>query len=339
MKFAELEHSTQIILKVVFVVLALAFVWVIREIIALFLLAVVFASAMDPLADYLSKRKIPRAVSVLAVYVLVLGVIGLVVALVMPAVSEQFRLLGAHLPEYLADLQTKYPLTNGLLGDVSGSQIFDSLFGGGSNGTVVSKTVGLFNGVLGFATVLVVSFYLVVADQNGMKELIRPLVPVQHHERAMHLVQQIQKKMGLWVLGQVIISVSIFVLTYVGLSVLGIRYALVLAILAGLFEIIPYIGPIVAAVPAFFFAIIQSPALAVGVVILYIIIQKTEGYILVPKIMQKTVGTSPLVVLLALLIGLKLAGVVGLLLAVPLAGAAMVLIEEFRGTQIEPKAT
>ncbi len=337
MKFRELEYSTQVILKIVLVVLSLAFLWAVRDILTLFLLAVVFASAMDPLADYLHKRKIPRGVSVLALYILVLGIIALVVSTIIPPVIEQFRLLAAHFPEYLADFQAKYPFFNSVVGDVSGSQIFHSIVGGDGGGTVVSRTVSVFSGAVGFITVMVVSFYLVVADQNGMKELIRPLVPVARRDLVMHVINKIQRKMGLWVLGQLLLSISIFVLTYVGLSILGIRYALVLALLAGLFEVVPYIGPILSAVPAFFFALIQNPALAFGIIILYIIIQKTEGYVLVPKIMHKTVGTSPLVVLLSLLIGFKLAGIVGLLLAVPVAGAVLVLIEEFTGEQNDYK--
>ncbi|MBL8031765.1 MAG: AI-2E family transporter [Candidatus Doudnabacteria bacterium] len=126
-------------------------------------------------------------------------------------------------------------------------------------------------------------------------------------------------------------SIAIFVFTYVGLTILGVKYALVLALLAGLLEVVPYMGPFLSAVPAVLFAFVQSPALALAVIVLYILVQKSESYVLVPKIMQKTVGTSPLVVLVSLLIGFKLAGILGLLLAVPIAGALMVLLEEFRG--------
>ncbi len=113
-----------------------------------------------------------------------------------------------------------------------------------------------------------------------------------------------------------------------GLSILKIDYALFLALLDGLLEIVPYIGPFLSAIPAVFFAFIQNPPLALAVAILYLIVQKTEGYVLVPKIMEKTVGTSPLVVLVALLVGFKLAGVVGLLIAIPLVGAITVVVNE-----------
>ncbi len=337
MKFAELEQSTQVILKVVLVVLALALLWAIRDIILLFLLAVVFASAMEPLADYLHTKRIPRSVSVLAVYVLVLGLVFVVGAVLVPVIAEQFKLLATNFPSYLATFQDKYPNLHGLFGTLNISDVLQSLVGGGNEGGVFSRTLGVFNGLLGFITVMVISFYLVVADQNGMKELIRPLVPIQRRDQVMHLIRKIQKKMGLWVLGQLLLSVSIFLLSFIALSLLGVKYALVLALLAGLLEVVPYMGPVLSAIPAFFFALIQSPALAVAVVVLYILIQKTEGYVLVPKIMHKTVGTSPLVVMLSLLIGFKLAGIVGLLLGVPVAGALLVLMEEFTGEGSEAR--
>jgi predicted PurR-regulated permease PerM len=161
-----------------------------------------------------------------------------------------------------------------------------------------------------------------------MRRFVHDVVPEGQQEFSINLIDKIQKKMGQWVLGQLILSLSIFVVTFIGLSLLHVKYALFLAMLAGLLEVIPYIGPVLSAVPAIFFAIIQSPTLGVAVLVLYILVQKAEGYILVPKIMQKKVGVSPLVVLVAILVGFKLGGILGLLLAVPLAGAITVVIQE-----------
>jgi predicted PurR-regulated permease PerM len=162
-----------------------------------------------------------------------------------------------------------------------------------------------------------------------MKKFISDLVPPANQSVVISLINKIQRKMGMWVVGQMILSIFIFALTYIGLTILGVENALFLAVLAGLFEVIPYVGPFLSAIPAVFFALIQNPPLVIAVILLYVLIQKTEGYVLVPKVMEKTVGTSPLVVLLALLIGFKVAGILGLLLAVPLAGAVTVVIQEF----------
>lgn len=325
----QLDYSTKIILRVVLILLALAFLWLIRDVVIIILLSLVIASAMDPMVDYLNKHKIPRSVSVLSAYVIVIALIALIASLMVPLVINQFQVLSQNFPHYIVELQARYPNIGTLLGSTDPNALAQKLFHGfATSDQIFDRTLGLFNGLFAVITVLVISFYLVAADR-GMKQFIHDLVPPQYQDVVGGLVVKIQRKMGLWVVGQIILSLFIFGLTFIGLSLLGVQYALFLAILAGLLEIVPYLGPFLSAVPAVFFALIQNPPLALAVIVLYILIQKTEGYILVPKVMEKTVGTSPLVVLLSLLIGFKIAGVLGLLLAVPLAGAVTVVLHEF----------
>lgn len=332
----KLDQSTKIILRVIIILLAVVFLWLIRDIVIIVLLALVLASAMEPMVEYFTKYKIPRFVSVLGTYVLVIGMIGLVVAMLAPLVIEQGKVLVDNLPALAVELQARYPKLTVFLGGANLTSIIHSvLSNSGFSGNLFDRTLGLFNGLIAVLTVLVISFYLVAADR-GMKKFIGDIVPTQYQETVVRLIAKIQRKMGLWVVGQFILSVFIFILTYIGLTILGVEYALVLALIAGLLEVVPYIGPFVSAMPAIFFALIQSPPLVIGVIILYILIQKTEGYVLVPKIMEKTVGTSPLVVLLALLIGFKLAGILGVLLAVPLTGAITVIIQEFFQNKSQP---
>jgi predicted PurR-regulated permease PerM len=338
MRYKDLDNSTKIVLKVFGILLGLLFLWLIRDIVITLILGVILASAMDPLVSYFKVRRVPRAVSVLTVYIIVLAIVSLIVYLIIPPLLTQIRLVGVNLPSYLDTLRDRFPEFTWLINNLDLSDIGRQLINSDSGDhTVFSRTIGLFNGLFSVITVLVVSFYL-VAEERGMREFIRTLVPPHHQDFTMNLVDKIQKKMGLWIIGQIILSLAIFALTFVGLTLLGVKYALFLALLAGLLEVVPYIGPIVSAIPAVFFAFFQSPPLAFAVLILYIIVQKTEGYVLVPKIMQKTVGTSPLVVLIALLVGFKLAGILGLLIAVPLAGAIMVAIQEFYGYQNQQKS-
>ncbi len=336
MKFDELEYSTKVILKIVLTVLILSFLWVIRDILIILLLAVVLASAMEPLVHYFSVRKIPRTVSVLTVYILFLGVVTMVVWLLVPPLADQFKNLEANLPQLSTELQSRFPNLAGYIGNFEISDLFKQFFSDIGGESAFSRTIGVFNGVFTIITVLVVSLYLVI-EQKGMRQLIYDLIPDSHQEFTVGLIDKIQKKMGQWVLGQLLLSLIIFGVTFAGLAILHVKYALFLAMLAGLLEVIPYIGPILSAVPAVFFALIQSPTLGVGVIVLYILVQKAEGYILVPKIMQKTVGVSPLVVLLAVLVGFKLGGVLGLLVSVPLAGAVTVAIKEFSGRKQMPE--
>jgi predicted PurR-regulated permease PerM len=326
MRFHELENSTQIILKVIFAGLALAFLWVVRDIIAILLVAVIFASAMEPLVDYFKQHKVPRAVSVLTVYTLVLGLAGLIIYLIIPPFVNEFKSLKDILPAYSQQFASRF--SGGIFGDVSLGNILQGAFEQAGSKGLVSQTVGAFSGLLAIFPVLVISFYL-VAEEEGMKKFIRTLIPQHHQSFTMGLIEKIQKKMGHWILGQVILSFTIFAATFIGLTLMGVKYALFLALLAGLLELVPYIGPFLSAVPAVFFAFFQSPSLALWVLILYIVIQKLENYVLVPKVMEKTVGTSPLVVLLSLLVGFKLAGILGLLIAVPVVSALNVVIAEF----------
>ncbi|MBI3232106.1 MAG: AI-2E family transporter [Candidatus Doudnabacteria bacterium] len=321
-----LEPSTKIIFKVVFVTLALAFLWAVKDIVLLFLLSVILASAMEPMAEYLNqKQRIPRAVSVLAVYIFVFGFTALVIYLLIPPALEQFKILSQNLPEYASEFEQRFGLR--FIKGLNLANLFGNFLSQGGENAVFKRTFGVFNGLFSFVTVLVISFYL-VAEERGMKNFIATLIPQKHQEFTMGLIEKIQRKMGLWVLGQIILSLVIFALTFIGLTILGVKYALFLALLAGLLEIVPYIGPFVSAVPAIFFVVLKSPPLGLAVAILYLIIQKIEGYVLVPKVMEKTVGTSPLVVLLALLVGFKLAGILGLLIAVPLASAITVVVNE-----------
>ena len=326
MKFADLDKSTQVILQVFLAILILVFLWFIRGIVLLLLLALILASAMEPIVTYLHKKRVPRAVSVIAVYVLVLGTAGLIIYLLVPPVITQFKILQVHLPEYNAYLQTHLTWLFG------GQNVTDTLqqtiSGGGGSATVLSNTFGAFNGVLDFIAVLVIAFYL-VAEQEGMQSLVSSVIPGGSREFTLQLVKKIQDKMGMWLLGQVIVSLGIFIFTYIGLLLLHVQYALVLALIAGLFEIVPYIGPFLSAVPAIFIAFIQRPSLIIPVIILYLLVHEVEGYVLVPKIMQKTVGVSPLVVMIALLVGFQLAGVLGLLISVPIAAAITVTVNEF----------
>ncbi len=330
MKFEELDNSTQIILKIIFAGLALVFLWAIKDIILILILALILASAMDPMVNYLKEHKIPRSVSVITVYILVLAVFGLVIYSIVPIVIDQFKILMANLPNYSSQFQERF---GSYFGSFSLSDFLGQTFSG-ITGThsVVATSFGIFDSFISFISLLVISFYL-VAEEQGMKTFIKTLVPPQHHEFTLSIIVKIQKKMGLWVLGQVIVSLLMFATTWIGLLILGVPYALTLAVVAGVAEVVPYIGPFLSAIPALFIALLISPGLAIAVVILYILLHELEGYVLVPKIMEKTVGTSPLAVLLAVLIGFKLAGVIGLLVSVPLVAAITVVVNELWGSK------
>jgi predicted PurR-regulated permease PerM len=327
-QYTTVNVSSVTILKVLAIGLLLWFLFAIKGILLLVLISIIISSAIDPLADYLYKKKIPRGISVLVVYVLFLGIVAMVIALLVPPIIEQFQALSE------SDFYTNFTYRIGGLRDNLQHLGIDQAitenirrFASSVSESLFSLTRNIFTGFLSVITVLVVSFYM-SAEENGTKNFIKHLVPFKHQSYVNKLVTKIQHKIGSWVLGQLILSLAIFTVTYIGLLILEVDYALVLALIAGLLEIVPYIGPIISVIPALFFAFIQNPPLALAVIILYIIIQQLENHLLVPMIMSRSVGLNPILVILGVLVGGSLGGWVGAIIAIPLLSAIQVFVHD-----------
>ena len=320
--------STLTILKFVFIGLLLWFLWMIRDILLIFIIAIIISSAMDPLADFLYKHRIPRALSVLFVYVVFLGTIALAGFMLAPPISAQFNeIQNTDVIQSFTDKIGVYreSLSHSSVGQAINNGLKDLATTLG--GTLFATTKGVVSGIMSIGTILVISFYLTI-EENGMKNFIRHLAPYKHQAYVMRLVGRIQAKMGAWVLGQLILSAVIFGLVFIGLTILKVKYALVLALVAGLLEIIPFIGPFVSGAIACFFAFLQSPALAVGVIIMWVIAQQLESNVVIPIVMSRSVGLNPILILLGILIGASLGGVLGALIAVPLMGGISVFLTD-----------
>ncbi|HOY56208.1 MAG TPA: AI-2E family transporter [bacterium] len=319
------------IFKVVIVILGLAFLYVIRDVVGLLFVAVVVAAALDPFVDYLHKKKIPRAVSILAIYLILFGIVSLMIVSLVPAVSEQAGQLASNLPDYyerialgfnrLGDGQQNVPAT--LPQALSG---LSSNLAGATSG-VFSTITGIFGGLVSLVSFLVIVFYLMV-QENGVKYFLQFLVPLKKRAEIMHLIDKIQTKLGFWLRGQLILCLLVGLMVYLLLLIMGVKYALLLGLIAAITEIIPYVGPIIGAVPGIFIAFSDSFTKVLMVALVYLIVQQVENSLLVPKIMQKSVGLNPVVVMVAILVGGSLGGVVGALLAVPVAAIIDVVVED-----------
>lgn len=323
--------TTATILKVILIFLLLYFLFLIKDILASFFVALIFASAVDPWIDWMQKKKIPRAVGMLFIYLVMFAVISLALYLIIPPIATEIGELANNLPRIFNKVLSsitafrEYTIQHGVLDNIE-----DSLGSVSSNlqkaaGGIFSTVTGIFGGIFSFFLILVLSFYMVV-EENAIKKLIFSIAPPRHQPYIMQLINRMQKKIGMWLRGQLILSLIIFVFIYAGLSILGVKYALVLALIAGLTEFIPYLGPILASVPAVFLAFTQEPMLALFVAGLYYIVQLVENNILVPKVMQKAVGLNPIISIAVLLIGFKVAGVIGAILSIPVATAISVFL-------------
>jgi len=325
--------STSSILKVLFFFLIVSFLYLIRDVVVVIFASFLLAAAFNPLVDWLKSHKIPRTLGVLIIYTILLSVITCAVILIAPPIAKEVTQLAYNLPDYYQkttqsvghwvtnlDQSKQQSLTDGL------SSLSSSLPKTLTN--ILAWLGGFFGGIFSIILVLVLTFYFVVEEQ-ATKKFIQSISPVRYHDYLIDIMGKIETKLGYWLRGQLLLSLVIFALTFLGLSLLNVPYALVLAFIAGILEIVPTIGPIMSAVPALFFGFLISPWLGFAVIILYIVVQQVENNLLVPKIMSKSVGLNALVVIIAVLVGAKIAGIFGALFAVPVATAASVVFNDF----------
>ncbi len=199
----------------------------------------------------------------------------------------------------------------------------------------VNTISAVFGGVLSFVLIVVLSFYLAV-QEDGVSNFLKVITPLKNEKYIISLWKRSQKKIGYWMQGQILLGVIVGVLIYLGLTILGVKNALLLSVFAAFFEIIPLFGPVIAAIPAVLLSFADG-GLAAGFLVigLYLIIQQFENHLIYPLVVKKVVGVSPIMVILALVIGYKLAGFLGVLLSVPIAAA---ITEYFRDV-VEGKMT
>jgi len=303
----EISHRT-IIFTVLFLI-GIWFLYQIRHVILAIFISVIFMSALNPTIDRLERFKLPRWVAIALVYIGILGIIGGVLAFIIPALVEQSGIFVNRLISFLRLFDFF-----GVKTDIIASQI-SQLSSIPAN--ILKFAISLFSNLLALLAFFVITFYLLLERRNLDRYLVA-LFGKGNQAKAKAFVDRTEKKLGGWVRGQVALMTIVGLLTYVGLLLLGMEFALPLAILAGLLEIIPNLGPLIAAVPAVLIGLGISFWSGVAVAALYFLVQQIENTLIVPKVMQRAAGVNPLVTILALAIGFKIAGVVGAILAVPL---------------------
>lgn len=319
------------LLKIAGVILVIIFLYLIRDILAIIFVAAILAAALDPWVDRLQEKKIPRPVSILALYVIGLGVIVLALILIVPVMTTELRSLANNFPIYYEKVLDAFgQFRESTVATNSFTNILESWAAnlGQTGKSVFSTLSGIFGGIIFLIAILVITFYLIV-EKDNMRRFIESVTPKKYHAYAIQLYNRVQKKIGSWLSGQLSLMIIVAILVYIGLLILGVRYTLLLALIAGLTEIIPYVGPTIGAIPAILIALTDSPFKALLVVILYVIIQQLENSVIVPKVMKRAVGLNPIVVIVVILIGGKIAGILGALLAVPIATIASVLLKDF----------
>ncbi len=322
--------SGSVVKTLLFLVL-FGLLWYLRDIVLMLLASVVIASAIEPGIHALMRRHFSRLLAVITVYVGIVGAFVAVLFFFIPPILNDAANFLQQLPATLSTVNVS-GLTHGLLPSSVGDtlnlanvlrELSTTL--GNSTGGVFSTVSAFFGGLTSFVLIVVFSFYFSV-QETGVDDFLRVVTPAESQAYVLHLWKRSQHKIGKWMQGQLILGFLVGILLYLGLLILGVPHAPLLAVLAGVFELIPVFGQILAMIPAaavgFTTGGVTEALLIIG---LYVVVQQFEAHLIYPLVVKKVVGVPPLLVILALLVGFKLVGFLGVLLSVPIAGA----IQEF----------
>ena len=327
-----IDISTATIFRFILIILGLVFLYLIRDILLILFIAIIVAAAVDGPVDWLARHKVRRVFGATIIYLGIFLFLALFVYLVFPPLAGQIKILAHNLPQFLDSLGSGVKIIEGKIGPESLKNILENISNqlSGAASNIFGTAINIFGGIFSAAMILVISVYLVI-QEKGIKKFLAVVTPANHQAYILDLVERIQSKLGAWLRGQLLLMLIIGILVYIGLSLLKIKFALTLALLAGLLEIITYIGPVLSATPAAIFAFFQMPILGLLVVALFVLIQQLENYLILPLVMKKAIGLNPLVIIVSMLIGGQLAGVMGIIIAVPLAAAISVVSSDFFG--------
>jgi predicted PurR-regulated permease PerM len=327
----------QTVFTVAAVVIVLAVMWAAREALMLIYISAIIAMGFSPLVRIIERprtsrreRRLARTLAILMIYLTIVAVVVLIFLLVVPPLIEQAGELWSRAPQMFNNVQQfliRYKL---MTHNVSLEEVVQNApagSGGNAVGTVLGAVWRLIGGVFGIVTILILSFYFLVEAQPLFEYLTRA-VPQRSRARLVTVSRESVNKVSAWLGAQFILAGVMGTFAAVGLGFMGVPYFYVVALIAAVGETIPIIGPIIGGVSAVAVALTVSPKLALTVGVYFLVLHQLEANILVPKIMEKRVGVSPVTVMVALLVGGSLWGLVGAILAIPTAAILSVFVSE-----------
>lgn len=304
-----IEISSKTIIFTVFLLLGLGFVWQIKDLIFSLIIAFIIAGALKPGVNFLEKMKVPRVIGTIITYFAFIFTFFYIFTLIIPPLATELVSLFKNLPQII---KTTFPT----LGSTFNFDFLSRNLPGLTNQTI-GFIKGLFGNVVFVSSTLFFGFYF-LSEKDLSKKLLGNFFEEIELEKITMIANRAQKRMSSWFWGEIILMLVVGILTYIGLFAFDVKYALALAVLAGILEVVPNIGPILSAVPAVLIGLSVSPLLGLSMVVLYFIVQQLENNLVVPLIMKKVTGLHPIVILISLIVGGNLAGIIGVLLAVPI---------------------
>lgn len=336
----------------ILLLIATYFLYEIKDILVIFFVSLLFAAALDPMVDSLERRKIPRAAGIILIYLAMLFFLGLFISNLIPIIANEIAQLATRIQDFISNtvsgqlelprlLQWVKPTLNRFFEGVDVSKIADykdfllNLANKLSDvaGNVFNAIIVVFNGFFNTILVFVITFLMTV-DEKGIDKFILSLFPARHADYIRQKSNAVKEKLGYWLRGQIVLCIAVGLLVYIGFFIIGlftekVQYAATISLLAGLTELIPYAGPFIAWFIVLPIVANQSVMLIVWMTALMYIVQVLENNILVPLVMHKAVGISPILVMFAMMVGFSFLGVLGMVLAVPVATAVAIFVKDY----------
>jgi predicted PurR-regulated permease PerM len=297
-----------------------------REILLGLFLAIIISSGLESLVDVLERVRIPRSIGVILIFLILLLSVVVLVYTVLPLALVELNSIfssfagGSATSTLFSSFKSSKSLTSTL------ANYSSSIFSGNT------APLDFFSnalGGLGLALAVVISSFYLSLSHDGVERFIKVVVPPDYEEMTLRVYGRSKHKLGAWFRTQILLSLIMFVLVWIGMTLLGVKYAFFIGFIAGLFELIPFLGPILAGALGVASAIGTSTTLAIYVLIFFVIAQQFESNILVPLFSRRSVGIHPVIAIVALLIGAEIAGILGIIISVPAAAVFQEMIEEW----------
>lgn len=324
-----LDISWETILKVVLVFVCFYILYLIRDILVWIIFALIISVLFNPAIDFLKGARVPRVVATILVYVTIFGTLGIFIYLIASVFIAEIEQFSQLLPQYFTKIS---PILGGL-----GIEAFETFEGfvqlfqdwlSGAAVNILGALSAIFGGIFATITIFTLALFLSL-EEKGSNRIVALLSPKKYEAFTLFLWERSQRKVAGWFGTRVLCCFFVGLMTFTACYVLNIRYAISFGLLAGILNIVPIVGPIITGLILTVFAALDSYLKAVFILITFIIIQQIENNILTPVLTKKFIGLPPALVLIALLVGGKLWGILGAILAVPLAGILFEFLRDF----------
>lgn len=332
--FKTLDISVGTIFRIVVIGLILVLFFAIWKLLASVFLAVIVTASIEPTVRWLEKHHIHRFLSVIFLYLLSLAALFGIFYAILPSLFSEIRHLSLELPRKYDFLSQGFDGGSyesiGFLAPALG-QLFSNFENqlGSLTPDLFTFVSSIFGGALSFVLVIIISFYLSL-QRNGVERFLMSITPSNHREYVADFWTRVERRIGRWLQAQFVMGVFMGIGLFIILSLLGIKYALTIAILAGILEVLPIIGPIIVGIVMFLTISVESFVLALIAVGIYVLLQQLQQSLVIPTVMARVVGLNPVIILISVLVGAELAGIWGIILAMPIVA---IMGEFFRDIQ------